>query len=143
MSANRASKRFVSPEDVETHVFDWGTIKWMSAPATNGAEKFTTGVVLLKPGAGHARHNHEGVEEILYVVSGEGEQMIELPGGSEERRPIRAGMLVHIPADVFHETMNTSWEELKLIAIYAPPGPEDLLRDFAEKILPAGETPKG
>ena len=51
------------------------------------------------------------------------------------------GMLIHIPADIFHETINTSWESLKLIAIYAPPGPEDLLRDMAEQILPPGNLP--
>ena len=39
---------------------------------------------------------------------------------------------------IFHETINTSWESLKLIAIYAPPGPEDLLRDMAANILPPG-----
>ena len=140
-----SNKRFISPEDIETHVFDWGTIKWMSTPNHNEAVKFTTGVVLLEPGKGHTRHNHPGVEEILYVVSGEGEQMVEISDGQggmkEERKPIKAGMLIHIPADIFHETINTSWENLKLIAIYAPPGPEDLLRDMAEQILPPGSLP--
>ena len=56
----------------------------------------------------------------------------------EERKPIKSGMLIHIPADIYHETINTSWEALKLIAIYAPPGPEDLLRDMAKHILPPG-----
>lgn len=141
-----SKKRFIQPEDVETQVFEWGTIKWMSTPKHNEAERFTTGVVLLEPGKGHTRHNHPGVEEILYVVSGEGEQMVEVPDGNsgmkEERRPIKSGMLIHIPADVFHETINTSWESLKLIAIYAPSGPEELLREMADQILPAGGLPE-
>ena len=141
-----SDKRFISPDDVETQIFDWGTIKWMSTPKHNGADRFTTGVVLLEPGKGHTRHNHPGVEEILYVVSGEGEQMVEVPDDNgvmiEKRKPIGAGMLIHIPADVFHETVNNSWESLKLVAIYSPCGPEDLLRDMAEKILPAGDLPK-
>lgn len=29
---------FVSPEDVETQVFEWGLIKWMSAPSVLGAQ---------------------------------------------------------------------------------------------------------
>lgn len=140
-----SDKRFISPEDVETHMFDWGNIKWLSTPSHNDAELFTTGVVLLEPGKGHTRHNHPGVEEILYIISGEGEQMVEVPDGQggmkEERKAIKAGMLIHIPKDVFHETINTSWEILKLLAIYAPPGPEDLLRDMAEQIVPAGELP--
>ena len=64
--------RFVRPSDVETMVFDWGTIKWMSEPRVTATSGFTMGVVLLEPGKGHVRHNHPGSEEILYVVCGQG-----------------------------------------------------------------------
>jgi oxalate decarboxylase/phosphoglucose isomerase-like protein (cupin superfamily) len=130
-------KRFVSPNDVETQVFDWGSLKWMTSPRANGAERFSMGVVILSPGKGHASHNHPGVEEILYVVSGEGDQMV-----AGERKPIKAGDLVHIPPDVHHETINTSWEDLKLVAVYAPAGPEEGLRSLPDcKIVPAGQIP--
>src|SRR5262245_4541154 len=72
-----AGKRFVRPDDVETQVFDWGTIKWMSEPRVTDADRFTAGIVLLAPGKGHTRHNHPGVEEILYVVAGTGIEMVE------------------------------------------------------------------
>jgi oxalate decarboxylase/phosphoglucose isomerase-like protein (cupin superfamily) len=134
-----AGKRFVKPEDCETQIFDWGSIKWMSEPRVTDAQKFTTGVVLLAPGKGHTRHNHPGVEEILYIVSGQGVQMVEDENGKPIRQPVGGGDLVHIPADVYHETINSGWEPLKLIAIYAPCGPEALLRGMAEKIIPAGE----
>jgi oxalate decarboxylase/phosphoglucose isomerase-like protein (cupin superfamily) len=136
--------RFVAPEQVETQVFDWGTIKWLSEPRVTSAQRFSTGVVLLAPGKGHTRHNHPGVEEILYVVSGQGEQMVEDGQGRPMRRPITAGMLVHIPADVYHETINTGWEPLKLLAVYAPHGPEALLRAMPEcTVLPPGQLPGG
>ncbi len=131
-------RRFVSPQDVETQVFDWGFLKWLSEPRVTAAEKFSAGVVILKPGAGHTVHDHPGCEEILYVISGVGEQMV-----ADERQSITAGDLVHIPPDVPHETINTGWEELKLLAIYAPPGPEVQLREMPEcTILPPGELPK-
>src|SRR5947209_20330779 len=79
--------RFVRPSDVETQVFDWGTIKWMSEPRVTDTTRFTMGVVLLQSGKGHERHNHPGCEEILYIVSGRGKQMIDIGGErSEERR---------------------------------------------------------
>jgi oxalate decarboxylase/phosphoglucose isomerase-like protein (cupin superfamily) len=139
-------RRFVSPDDVETQVFDWGSIKWLSEPQVTGTSQFTAGVVILEPGKGHTRHNHPGVEEILYIISGEGVQMVEVPDGQggmrPERRSVKAGMLVHIPADVYHETINTTWEPLKVMAIYAPPGPEALLRSMPEcRIIPPGELP--
>ena len=98
------------------------------------------GVVLLQPGKGHVRHNHPGTEEILYVVSGQGKQMIDIDG--EQWEPVSAGDLIHIPADIFHSTVNTGWEPLKLIAVYSPPGPEALLRAMAEcRVLAPGELP--
>ena len=132
--------RFVRPADVETQVFDWGNIKWLSEPRVTATDRFSAGVVILEPGKGHARHNHPGVEEILYVVSGQGNQMIDL--GAERWEPIAAGDLVHIPPDIYHSTVNSGWEPLKLIAIYSPPGPEAFLRTLPDcKIVPAGELP--
>jgi oxalate decarboxylase/phosphoglucose isomerase-like protein (cupin superfamily) len=130
-------RRFVKPAEVETQVFDWGTIKWLSERRVTATERFAMGVVILQPGKGHTRHNHPGTEEILYVVSGEGKQMIDIDG--EKWEPVAAGDLVHIPRDIFHATINTGWEPLKLIAIYSPPGPEALLRRLPEcRILPPG-----
>lgn len=132
--------RFVRPDDVETQVFDWGNIKWLSEPRVTATDRFSAGVVILEPGKGHARHNHPGVEEILYVVSGQGNQMIDL--GAERWEPIAAGDLVHIPPDIYHSTVNSGWEPLKLIAIYSPPGPEAFLRTLPDcKIVPAGDLP--
>jgi len=130
--------RFVRPSDVETMVFDWGTIKWMSEPRITRTNGFSMGVVLLEPGKGHVRHNHPGSEEILYVVSGQGRQMIDIDG--ERWQPITAGELVHIPADIFHATINTGWEPLKMIAVYCPPGPEAILRTLpCCRLFPPGE----
>ena len=106
-----AGRRFIRPADVETQVFDWGTIKWLSEPRVTGTERFTMGVVLLQPGKGHVRHNHPGTEEILYVVSGHGKQMIDIDG--EQWEPVSAGDMIHIPADIFHATINSGWEPLK------------------------------
>lgn len=126
----------IEPSKVETQLFDWGAIKWLSSPRTTGTERFTAGVVVLHPGKGHARHNHPGVEEILYVIEGYGEQMVEVVGEDgaprEERQKIQPGTLIHIPPDVYHETINTGWEPLKLLAVYCPPGPEEILRDLPE-----------
>jgi oxalate decarboxylase/phosphoglucose isomerase-like protein (cupin superfamily) len=131
-------KRFVEPNDVETQVFDWGVIKWFSEPRVTNAEKFSMGIVILEPGKGHTLHNHPGVEEILYVISGEGEQLVR-----DERRRVYPGMMIHIPPDIYHETINTGWEQMKILAVYAPPGPEAALREMPEcKIVPPGEAPR-
>ncbi len=137
-----ATPRFIYPDDVETQVFDWGTIKWLSEPRVTKTERFSAGIVVLEPGKGHTRHNHPGVEEILYVISGEGEQMVEDDNGVPMRRKVGPGTLIHIPADVYHETINTGWKPMELLAIYCPPGPEALLRTMpGVRIVPPGQVP--
>ena len=132
-----AEKRFVSPEDVETIKLDWGTLKWMNTPEVTGSSGFSAGVVVLDPGKGHELHTHPDSEEILYFLSGEGKQTI-----ADEERTITAGEIVHIPSGVEHSTINTSWEPLRFLAVYCPPGPEAEIREVAEAaIFPPGEFP--
>ncbi len=96
------------------------------------------GEVVLLPGKGHDRHNHEGAEEVLYVLSGEGVQTVN----DGEPFPVRAGDAIYIPEGAFHSTVNIGWEPMRLIALYNPGGAELGLRtlpDFRE--IPAGEAP--
>lgn len=128
---------FVESDDIESQVFDWGVLKWFSTPEVTGGQRFSAGVVKLEPGKGHERHNHPDSDEILYVIRGEGEQEV-----ADETRTISAGDMVWIPEGVYHGTINTSWEPLLLLAVYAPPGPEEVLRDLPEcEVIPAGELP--
>jgi oxalate decarboxylase/phosphoglucose isomerase-like protein (cupin superfamily) len=127
MMATDGKLIFVEEADVETQVFEWGRLSWLSEPRVTAAERFSAGVVKLEPGKGHDRHNHPGVEEILYVISGKGWQVVDAPSGRQERE-IGPGVLVHIPPDVFHSTVNTGEGTMVILAIYAPPGPEAELR---------------
>ncbi|AAV48372.1 MULTISPECIES: cupin domain-containing protein [Haloarcula] len=131
------SDYFVASDDVESQLFDWGALKWLSTPEVTGGERFSAGVVKLEPGKGHERHTHPESDEILYVVRGEGEQEVD-----DETRDIATGDMVFIPEGVEHGTVNTGWEPLILFAVYAPPGPEDVLRNLPEcEIVPAGKLP--
>lgn len=123
----KGKRIFAEEADVETQVFDWGRLSWLSEPRVTAAERFSAGIVSLEPGKGHDRHNHPGVEEILYVLSGTGEQTVDI-GGETHRREVTTGVLIHIPPDVYHATVNIGEEPMRLLAIYAPPGPEAELR---------------
>ena len=125
MSAEK--KTFLQKEDVETQIFDWGRLSWLSEPRVTAAERFSAGVVVLEPGKGHVRHNHPYSEEILYVIRGKGVQTVELPDNHLEKE-IGPGTMVHIPTAVYHSTVNTGDEPMELVAIYAPFGPEAELR---------------
>lgn len=126
-------------DDVESLAFDWGTVKILSEPQVTGAEKFSFGMVVLAPGKGHDRHNHPGSEEIIFVMSGEGEQMID----DQPVVKVGPGASIFIPADIFHSTVNTGWEPLRLLVVYAPAGPERILRDIPGcQVLAPGVNPE-
>jgi oxalate decarboxylase/phosphoglucose isomerase-like protein (cupin superfamily) len=115
-----------SNQDVDRLEFDWGKIHFLSEPAVTGAVRFSFGIVELAAGKGHERHNHPGSEEIIYVVSGQGEQMVD------DRPPVKVGpgSSIYIPADVYHSTLNTGRETMMLAVVYSPAGPERLLREI-------------
>ena len=95
--------------------------------------------MVLLPGKGHERHNHPESEEILYVLAGEGEQMLD--DGGENTFPIAAGDTIYVPTGMFHSTVNTGWQPLRLLALYNPGGAEKALRelpDFREGDGPTG-----
>jgi oxalate decarboxylase/phosphoglucose isomerase-like protein (cupin superfamily) len=120
-----------------THSFEWGAIKWLVSPSTTPGAQMTFGEVLLLPGKGHERHNHPDAEEVLYILSGEAEQMVN----DEAPFPVRAGDAIYIPTGVFHSTINTGWEPVRLIAIYNPGGSELGLAELPDhRETPAGET---
>ena len=131
---------FVYPKDVEGFGFDWGRLSLTVAPEVNGAKTFSGGVVDLPPGQGHTRHNHPGSEEIIFVISGHGQQMVEAPDGVPEVRDVGPGCTVFVPESRFHSTLNTGSGPMQLFVVYSPAGPEQLLRELPDfRIIPKGQ----
>jgi oxalate decarboxylase/phosphoglucose isomerase-like protein (cupin superfamily) len=140
-------KRHVQPEAVPTSCFDWGQIKFLCDPQVTDAQHLTVGHVRLGPGKGHLRHNHPGSEEILFVIRGVGEQMVETDleenGGEPRFFRVQEGDLIHIPPSVYHQTVNTGPETLELLAVYSPCGPEDVVRSLPDhREVAAGAWPE-
>ncbi|MCC0042962.1 MAG: cupin domain-containing protein [Brucellaceae bacterium] len=133
------NEKFVYPKDVSAFGFDWGRLALTVAPEVNGAERFSGGVVDVKPGQGHARHNHPGAEEIIFVISGTGEQMVEDENGNPVTRQVGPGCTVYVPESRYHSTLNTGSEPMQLFVVYSPAGPELALRDQPDfRLIPAG-----
>lgn len=134
-----AENNFVYSRDVSAFGFDWGRLALTVGPEVNGAKSFSGGVVDLPSGQGHTRHNHPGSEEIIFVISGEGEQMIEDPEGNPVTQQVRAGCTIFVPKSRFHSTLNTGQEPMQLFVVYSPAGPELGLRELPDfRLLPPG-----
>jgi oxalate decarboxylase/phosphoglucose isomerase-like protein (cupin superfamily) len=127
-----ASKLVVAPKDVDAFVFDWGRLALTVAPEVNGAVRFSGGIVDLPSGQGHARHNHPGSEEIIFVISGTGEQMVEDEAGVPVTHQVGPGSTIYVPESRYHATLNTGGGPMQLFVVYSPAGPEVLLRDLPD-----------
>ena len=125
-------------DDVDSLLFDWGTVKVLSEPQVTHAELSSFAMAVLEPGKGHDRHNHPGSEEIIFLISGVGQQVID----DQPPVTIRPGASIYIPAGVYHSTLNTGWEPMRLLVVYSPAGPERLLRDIPGcQVVPPGKVP--
>lgn len=126
------SRMFVYPKQADSFVFDWGRLALTVAPEVNGAERFSGGVVDLQKGQGHTRHNHPGAEEIIFVISGTGEQMVEDENGNPVVQQVGPGCTVYVPESRFHSTTNTGDGPMQLFVVYSPAGPELALRELPD-----------
>ena len=131
--------KLIDPEDLPTFSFGWGVIKpLVSQDNVEETPDVSLMHVVLLPGQGHERHNHPDADEVLYVLAGAGDQMVD----DGEPFPVRPGQAIWIPKGQFHSTVNTGWEPLAILAIYAPAGAEQVLKTLPDYVeVPAGDAP--
>lgn len=135
----KQSPYFIRPETVSRFGFDWGQLTLTVGPDVNGAQRFSGGIVDVAPGGGHARHNHPGAEEIILVLSGTGEQMVEEDDGTPVTQTVGPGCTIYVPESRFHSTLNTGATPMQLFVVYSPAGPEQALRDLPDfRLIPPG-----
>lgn len=132
------SSKLVDPATLPTMTFDWGVIKpLVASDNTEGAAVSMMHVILL-PGKGHERHNHPDADEILYILAGEGDQMVD----DGEPFAVRGGQTLYVPRGAFHSTLNTGYEPMVILAIYAPAGAEQVLKELPDyREVAPGEAP--
>ena len=131
---------FTYPSDVDNFGFDWGRLALTIGPEVNGAKNFSAGVVFVPPGQGHTRHNHPGAEEIIFILKGTGEQMVEDESGTPHTKQVKPGCSIFIPESRFHSTKNTGSEPMEIFVVYSPTGPEEALKDLPDfRIIPKSE----
>jgi oxalate decarboxylase/phosphoglucose isomerase-like protein (cupin superfamily) len=125
---------FIATEqDVDKLEFDWGVIHMLAHEKITGGKTFSFGHVVLQPGQGHVRHNHPTADEVIYVLSGTADQMLD----DQPAVPVKPGDCIWIPEGVYHSTINTGTDPVHLIVVYAPAGAEQVLwQDPTVRVTP-------
>lgn len=132
----------VRPDDVETRVCEWVTAKILSEPRESGLQSLGAVSIFFDPGKGHARHNHPEAEQLIFVIAGQAEMMIEFEEGTPSYQTIKTGDLVSIPKGAYHSTINNGWEPVRILAVYSPPSPVDQMRAADFDVYQPGEVPR-
>jgi len=73
-------------------------------------------LMALEPGEEIGEEVHEGIDQVLAFVEGEGEAVIEGEG-----RPVRAGSVAVVPGGTRHNFVANRGSALKLFTVYTPP----------------------
>ena len=84
---------------------------------TGGTRYLTENITRIKPGLTlRPAHSHKDIEEITYVVEGEGEVWIE-----GETSKIKKGDSILWPVNAKHTVRNTGKEALVLLCVFSTP----------------------
>ena len=73
-------------------------------------------LMAVQPGDEIGEETHEGIDQVLAFVKGEGEAVVE-----GESRPVRPGSVVVIPSGTRHNFIAGGATALKLYTVYTPP----------------------
>jgi quercetin dioxygenase-like cupin family protein len=117
-------------ERIKVGSVDDKTIDWRASFATcggNHATQSSTIVYEIAPG-GHLGWHTDATEETQYIVSGEGELLME-----DGRYPVGPGSVFVLPTNVRHDLANTGKEPLRAVAFFAA---AMFTQDFDSVMLP-------
>ncbi|MGE5676549.1 MAG: histidine kinase [Pseudomonadota bacterium] len=114
--------------------FDWGQIEWIYEPDnSNSTNIMHIGITTLLPGMSQTKHVHYGDEQFVYILSGEGTQLI-----GDEVTVIETGSHSHIDAGSLHETVNTGNKPMYQLLISIPANVENSLLPQRDAEGPVG-----
>ncbi len=97
----------------EKQSFDWGTIRWLHDPESLQESNMMTAHVTFFPHKVQGKHLHTGDEQMLYILSGEGEQWID-----QQCFKLKQGSFHHIPPYAEHDIVNTGDTVLEMMIVY-------------------------
>lgn len=91
--------------------------------AQNGSNLGALTILILQPGAAVPEHRHQASAEILYMLEGTMEMVIDGLAVSAS-----SGSAIHIPLGAPHSAKVSSTTPVKAVQFYVAPGPEQRFR---------------
>jgi mannose-6-phosphate isomerase-like protein (cupin superfamily) len=110
----------IKGKEINSGTINQRRIKLLASPKSPAKrDEYSCGMAIIPAGHVHEPHAHDASEELIYVVSGTGVAKV---GGNEFT--VGSGQMIAIDKGEAHQFFNTGPDELRLLWIYSPPGPE-------------------
>jgi len=114
--ANLTPPNIVYEELIEMKTLPGRDLRWLFTPESGVSESFSLNIVVIKPGnTVKPAHSHPNHEELVYIVSGEGEAYID-----GKIYPIYSGTAVLFPKASIHMLRNTGDTDMKVVCFFTP-----------------------
>lgn len=125
----------VDEKDIEGIELQGRRLRWIVTRENTNARHCTMCVIHVQPGETvRPAHSHPNGEEIIYIVVGSGEIMIE---GVVE--PLHEGCAVLVPQGSIHMLKNSGDTVMKAACFFAPPSDLSNYKLFEEVQFPESE----
>ena len=116
MDKNPIRPVVMHPDDISFFKGVCGSVWRLITPETAPVKALSTALVHIDVKGQSTPHHHKVIEEIYYILDGEGLLRV----GDEEYR-IKQGTIAYIPPEVIHTLINVGKRGLKLLVIDHPP----------------------
>ena len=111
-------------ENIETSTNDNNNFRHVIYTSPN---KVQLVLMSIKPGEDIGLEQHTNTDQFIRIEKGTGKSVFGKDKNKLEEKPLNDGSIVLIPANVWHNIINTGTEDLKLYTIYSFAQHEDQL----------------
>ena len=110
---------------VPTERYGEAHIQWLASAAASGARELMFGLTTIDVGGGSPMHRHPNCEEVLHMLDGEIDQLVE--GGRAFR--MGAGDTITIPRNLRHRAINVGHTPAVMIVAFSSPCRETIVEE--------------
>lgn len=109
--------------EVPTETYGQADIHWLASKAASGASELTVGITTITPGGSSPLHRHPNCEEVLHVLTGEIEKVID---GVPSFR-MKPGDTITVPSNIRHRAFAIGDQPATMMVIFSSPERETIV----------------
>lgn len=113
-----AQRRTIHERDVEKMSLPKRDIRLLVGPGVLGSKNLNFGVTEVPPCTAMDFHTHQDAEEIIYILTGWGEAVVD-----DQAEEIEPGSAIYLPCGASHSINNKSPQTMRFTFCFSPPFP--------------------